>query len=291
MKTIIITGSNGFIGSNLVNSLSKTNKLILLLRIKNNSKKIKHILNKNISFKYFNNNNDLKNILKKIKASWLIHCATHYIKDHQPNDISKIINSNIEFGTILLDNFKIMGIENFINLSTVWEDYNGVKNNPNNLYSAAKQAFEKIINYYQINNLKINFYNLMLSDTYGKNDKRKKLITVLKKNIINNKETKIISKNLYINLLNVTDIVSGISILLKKKIKPGKYSLINKETIKIIDLIKQLQKELKFKTKIKWLSTKIIREKIFNYDSLPNWKSKNSDKDDLVKFILNDNKN
>jgi len=248
-------------------------------------------LNKNISFKYFNNNNDLKNILKKIKASWLIHCATHYIKDHQPNDISKIINSNIEFGTILLDNFKIMGIENFINLSTVWEDYNGVKNNPNNLYSAAKQAFEKIINYYQINNLKINFYNLMLSDTYGKNDKRKKLITVLKKNIINNKETKIISKNLYINLLNVTDIVSGISILLKKKIKPGKYSLINKETIKVIDLIKQLQKESKFKAKIKWLSTKIIREKIFNYDSLPNWKSKNSDKDDLVKFILNDNKN
>ena len=291
MKTIIITGSNGFIGSNLVNSLSKTNKLILLLRIKNNSKKIKHTLNKNISYKYFNNNNDLKNILKKIKASWLIHCATHYIKDHQPNDISKIINSNIEFGTILLDNFKIMGIENFINLSTVWEDYNGVKNNPNNLYSAAKQAFEKIINYYQINNLKINFYNLMLSDTYGKNDKREKLITVLKKNIINNKETKIISKNLYINLLNVTDIVSGISILLKKKIKPGKYSLINKETIKIIDLIKQLQKELKFKAKIKWLSTNIIREKIFNYDSLPNWKSKNSDKDDLVKFILNDNKN
>ena len=78
---------------------------------------------------------------------------------------------------------------------------------------------------------------------------------------------------------------------MKKKIKPGKYSLINKETIKVIDLIKQLQKESKFKAKIKWLSTKIIREKIFNYDSLPNWKSKNSDKDDLVKFILNDNKN
>ena len=291
MKTIIITGSNGFIGSNLVNSLSKTHKLILLLRIKNNPKRVEHIFNKNLSFKYFNNNNDLKNILKKIKATWLIHCATHYIKTHQPNDISKIINSNIEFGTILLDNFKIMGIKNFINLSTVWEDYNGVKNNPNNLYSAAKQAFEKIINYYQINNSKINFYNLMLSDTYGKNDKREKLINVLKKNINNNKETKIISKNLYINLLNVTDIVSGISILLKKKIKPGKYSLINMETIKIIDLIKQLQKESKFEAKIKWLSTKVIKEKIFDYDSLPNWKSKNSDNGDLVKFILDDYKN
>ena len=63
------------------------------------------------------------------------------------------------------------------------------------------------------------------------------------------------------------------------------------ETIKIIDLIKQLQKESKFEAKIKWLSTKVIKEKIFDYDSLPNWKSKNSDNGDLVKFILDDYKN
>ena len=288
MNTIIITGSNGFIGSNLVNKLSTTHKLILLVRVKSKSKKTKYIFNKNISFKFFKNNTELKNLLKKIKGSWLIHCATHYVKKHQSNDIAKIINSNIELGTILLDNLNIMGTKNFINFSTIWENYNGIKNNPHNLYSASKQAFEKIINYYQINNKKINFYSLVISDTYGANDKRQKLISVLKKNIINKKETKIISKNLHINLLNVNDIVSGVFILLKSKIKPGKYSMINKIPFKAIDLIQQIQKRVKSQVKIKWLSSKKIKEKIYNYKSLPGWKPRNTNIDDLIKFILRD---
>tara|TARA_B110001452_G_scaffold155322_2_gene129241 strand:- start:871 stop:1743 length:873 start_codon:yes stop_codon:yes gene_type:complete len=290
MKTIIITGSNGFIGSNIVNALSKKNKLILLLRIKKNSKKVKHIYHKNILFKYFKNYSELRIILKKTTASWVIHCATHYVKNHKSDDVSKIINSNIEFGTVLLDNLNIMGVKNFINFSTVWENYNGIKDNPNNLYSASKQAFEKIINYYQIKNLKINFYNLMISDTFGDNDKRLKLISVLKKNIILKKETKIISKNLYINLLNVSDIISGILILLSNKIKPGKYSLINKKTFKSISLIKEIQKK-KLKIKIRWLSSKVIKEKIYNYKYLPKWKSKNSNINSLIRFILDDYKN
>ena len=288
MNTIIITGSNGFIGSNLVNTLSKTHKLILLVRVKSKSKKTKYIFNKNISFKFFKNNTELKNLLKKVKGSWLIHCATHYVKKHQSHDIAKIINSNIELGTILLDNLNVMGTKNFINFSTIWENYNGIKNNPHNLYSASKQAFEKIINYYQINNKKINFYSLVISDTYGANDKRQKLISVIKKNIINKKETKIISKNLHINLLNVNDIVSGVFILLKSKIKPGKYSMINKIPFKAIDLIQQIQKRIKSQVKIKWLSSKKIKEKIYNYKSLPGWKPRNTNIDDLIKFILRD---
>ena len=288
MNTIIITGSNGFIGSNLVNKLSTTHKLILLVRVKSKSKKTKYIFNKNISFKFFKNNTELKNLLKKIKGSWLIHCATHYVKKHQSNDIAKIINSNIELGTILLDNLNIMGTKNFINFSTIWENYNGIKNNPHNLYSASKQAFEKIINYYQINNKKINFYSLVISDTYGANDKRQKLISVLKKNITNKKETKLISKHLHINLLNVNDIVSGVFILLKSKIKPGKYSMINKIPFKAIDLIQQIQKRVKSQVKIKWLSSKKIKEKIYNYKSLPGWKPRNTNIDDLIKFILRD---
>ena len=290
MKTIIITGSNGFIGSNLVEALSQKYKLILLLRNKNNLKRINYTFKKNISLKFFRNNSELNIILKKIKALWLIHCATHYVKQHNSADIIKIINSNIEFGTILLDNLNTIGVKNFINFSTIWENYDGIKDNSNNLYSASKQAFEKIINYYKFNNKKINFYKLIISDTYGKKDKRKKLINILKKNITRKKETKIISKNLFINLLNVNDIITGIHILLENNIKPGKYNMINKKKFNISKLIKQIQKKIKFKLKIKWLSSKKIDEKIYKYKSIPSWKPSVSGIDDLTKFLLKDYK-
>ena len=284
MKTIIITGASGFIGSNLTGVLSKKYKLILLLRYKKKIQKNNFILNNNISVRYFKDNKQLKTILKKIKASTLIHCATYYIKKHQPEDLIKIVNSNIEFGTILLDNLDTIGIKKFINFSTIWENYNGIKNNPNNLYAASKQAFEKIINYYQIKNKKIGFYNLMISDTYGKNDKRKKIINVLKKNINKGEETTIISKNLYINLLDIKDIISGVSHLLQKKIMPGKYILINKKNFKMIDIICKI----KTKIKIKWSGSKVIKEKIYNYKPLSGWKPKYSSMDDLIKFISKD---
>ena len=290
MKTIIITGANGFIGSSLVDALSQKYRLILLLRNKNNLKKTNYIFNKNISLKFFKNNNELSIMLKEIKAPWLIHCATHYVKQHNFHDITKIINSNIEFGTILLDNLNIMGVKNFINFSTIWENYDGIKDNSNNLYSASKQAFEKIINYYDASNEKINFYKLIISDTYGEKDKRKKLINILQKNMTDKKRMKIISKNLFINLLNVNDIISGIHALLENNIKAGKYNMINKDKFNIYKLINKIQKTIKFKLNIKWLSSKKIDEKIYKYKSLPGWKPGASSLDDLVKFVLKDYK-
>ena len=89
-----------------------------------------------------------------------------------------------------------MKVKKFINFSTVWEDYDSLKENPYNLYSAYKLAFSKIINFYKKNLSKIKFYELMISDTFGHNDERIKIINVIKKNYKKNKTTKLKSKNL-----------------------------------------------------------------------------------------------
>ena len=68
---------------------------------------------------------------------------------------------------------------------------------------------------YQKKNKNIKFLNLVISDTFGLGDKRKKLVNLLKTNYKRNLVTKIISKNLYINLLNVKDIISAIKLILK----------------------------------------------------------------------------
>ena len=75
------------------------------------------------------------------------------------------------------------------------------------MYSAYKAGFGKIISFYKKENKNIKFLNLVISDTFGLRDKRKKLVNLLKTNYKKNLVTKVISKNLYINLLNVKDII------------------------------------------------------------------------------------
>ena len=211
MNKILLTGSTGFIGSQLLKNFTLNNKVYVIIRKKNYNSKNKNIIN--IPFKDFDK---LNKDLKKIKVDTVIHCATHYVKNHQYNDLKKLSESNILLGNIILENLQKMNVKKFINFSTVWTHYDGKEGNFFNLYSVYKQYFNNIINYYSKSLKKIKFFNLVISDTFGKGDKRKKLINILKKNYKKNKSTSIISKNLSMNLLNVSDIVLAVDQILKK---------------------------------------------------------------------------
>ena len=188
-------------------------------------------------------------------------------------------------GNVILENLKNMKVKKFINFSTVWEDSNSIINNSENLYAAYKKSFSIILGFYKKNLTKVKFYELMLSDTFGKNDLRNKIINTLKKNYSSGKTTKVISRNLYLNLLNVLDVIKAINLILKKKIIPKKYLLKNKSYIKIFDLIKIFNKKNKKKIKIKWISNKLLKKRIYPYDNLSGWKPSNSNIGDIINHI------
>ena len=280
VKKILLTGSTGFIGSELLADLSKDNKIYIILR---KNKKI--LKNKNVTKVIYSNFKNLNKELSKLRINTIIHCATHYVKRHTFDDIQKLNVSNILFGNVMLENLKIMQVKTFINFSTVWENYDGKKGNYYNLYSAYKDSFLNIINYYKKKYNKIKFLNLVISDTFGQNDKRKKIINVLKSNYKKKRKTKIISQNLYINLLNVNDVKNAIFLILKGRYKSGTYSLQNNKSFKIKDIISDVNKYQKQKIKIEWLSNKILKEKIYKFKPLKNWKPYNSKIKDVVKII------
>lgn len=285
-KKILITGGSGFVGYNLILRLVNKHNLIIVVRKKN--KKFTHLTKKKkIKLIIYKSANQINNQLKKIKVDAVIHCATHYCKFHKFSDIKKMNDSNIVLGNIILENYNKLKFDKFINFTTVWENYNGIKGKPANLYSAYKQSFSNILNYYDLELKKTNFYNLFLSETFGKNDNRKKIISVIKKNYKNNKVSKIISKNLYLNLLNIEDICAAIEIILNKKIKSGNYILKNNVYTKLNDLIKLIERKKCRKIKVVWQKNKVLKEKLYKYRNLPYWKPNNSKLKDLVEFILN----
>ena len=133
---------------------------------------------------------------------------------------------------------------------------------------------------------KINFLNLTLSDTFGLKDKRNKLVNILRLNYKKNRVTKIVSRNLYMNLLNVTDVENAIDLILKRNYRSDTYILENNRNFKVIDLINNINKKRK-KIKVKWLSNKILKEKTYKFTVLKNWKPINSKIEDIVKIITN----
>jgi len=280
VNKILLTGSTGFIGSALVKNLSQNNKIYVILRKK---KEIK--LSNKINKIFFVNYSDLDKKIKKIKIDIIIHCATHYVKNHKTNDLEKLSNSNILLGNILLDNLTNMKVKKFINFTTVWENFNGKKNNFYNLYSVYKKAFSHLIDYYKARLKNVKFYNLTISDTFGQLDKRKKIINILKINYQKNLVTKVTSKNLFLNLLNVEDIINAVKIILKNKSKSGSYLLKNTKNYSISEIVNEINKNMSKKIKVEWLSKKNIKEKIYKQPKLQNWYPKKSKLKNLLEII------
>ena len=286
-KNILITGASGFVGSHVLDDCLKNNFNVYAI-FRSSEKNVNFAKNykKKIHPIFYNNIYEIKSKLTIHKIDYVIHCATHYIKRHEHKDIENIIKSNVLFSTILLDAIVNTKIKKFINIGTVWQHFNDTKNLALNLYAATKQSFECIFNYYKNQYKKIKFYNILLTDTFGIEDKRKKLIPILLKNFNNKNQNKInIPRNLSMNLVDINDVVKCLNILLNKNIESNNYVIKSKQDVKIFDLINFLNNNLKKKIKINWLkNTK--NHKIINLKNLLK-KEKNINKKILK--IFNEN--
>ena len=283
-QKILITGSTGFVGSNILNLLLKKNVYIYdVLRNKNKkNKKIRDLKkNKNYSPIFYKKFNDLERELKKIKIDIVINCATYYTGKNDIKNIENLVQTNIIFCSVILESLKNK-IKKFINFGSMMEYSQGNHFSPKNFYAITKYSFQKIEEFYKLNNKKIKFYDLKLYETYGDNDVRKKIIPTIIKNYFRNESVKIVSKNLKMNFIHIESLTKAIYMIIFNKIKEGEYCLKNNRFIKIQKLINTLNKKLNKKIKTKYLSSKNIINSTKQLKNFPYW----NDKKNLEEFLL-----
>ena len=284
-KNILITGSTGFIGSNITNNLLLKKKVCIydILRSKNKrNKKIKaYKKNKNYIPIFYKKFSELERKLKKIKIDIVINCATYYTGKNNVKDIENLVQTNIIFCSIILEILK-KKIKKFINFGSMMEYSKGNNFSPKNFYAITKYSFQKIGEFYKLHNKNIKFYNLKLYETYGENDVRKKIIPTIIKRYTQNKKVKIVSKNLKMNFVHIDSLVKAIYMIIFNKIKGGEYGVKNNKFIKIQKLINSLNKKLKKKIKTQYLSLKNITNSNKKLKNLPYW----NDKINLEDFLL-----
>ena len=289
MKNFLVTGASGFIGNNFLEKFSNNSSFyyIFLKNTKKNKKFKNSFKDKNKKFIYFRKDSEIYTSIKKLKINFFINFATYYTKDNNFKNTEKLIKSNILFPSLILESINKKYLKKVITFGSMQEHHQNKEYMPDCLYAATKKSLDKLFFFYKINLNKIKFYNLKFYETYNANDKRKKLIPMIKKNYINNLTTSLASRNLNLNFLHVDDVCRAVNTIINKNIKSGEYQIQAKKFSNPKKLIDKFNKK-NFK-KIKYITKdNNIFNINYNLKKLTYWKQ-TIDIENNFNYLLNEN--
>ena len=208
-NNILITGATGFIGSHLVKKFIRMNYNVhIIVRPESNVELNKDYLDKVILHEYSSDYASIEKAILLSKPDVVFHIASAFIAQHKDFEIEKLINSNILFGSYILEAMANHNVKKFINTGSSWQHYEDKNYSPVNLYAATKQAFEDVIKYYSEIGA-IQTIHLKLFDTYGKDDNRPKLMKLLKSCRQNNHPLEMSEGNQLLDLVYIDDVINA----------------------------------------------------------------------------------
>jgi nucleoside-diphosphate-sugar epimerase len=266
---IIVTGGNGFLGSNIVKKFIKEKNNLLVFSKNNNN--LLDVLDK---INYISSNSDelilYKNTIIEFKPDAVIHCG--WFGGNKYNDINDIkqfhdnIPSSIKLIELLSELDKkpsFIGFGSFSEYGTIFKQATeDDTENPTNLYGLSKLTFK---NYSKLlcNQYNINWTWIRPCFVYGPNDVKTRLIPRLINKFINNENITLDECNSTLDYLYVEDFVRYVyQLTLKKSI--GIYNLCSGNEYKLKDVINLIKSLTNSSSEIVFDSS-INRGASFNY--------------------------
>lgn len=208
---ILVTGSSGFVGTHLCARLQREHHNVFYLARPHNFTQVPGA-DGNTFFFANNNIGALMLYLRQNQIEGIIHLASLYLQSHQEKDIPVLIQSNVYFGTAILEAASNADVKWFINTGTIWQNFNAPDGSdqycPVNLYAATKQAFMDVAKFYS-ETTDIRICTLKLCDTYGPNDTRRKIYALFEENARTGKLLRMSAGEQKMDILHIDDVVEG----------------------------------------------------------------------------------
>lgn len=174
LKTALVTGGNGYLGSVLVRHLVECGFTVHAIAHKNRQVLDRvlpegqiHVLTGDLS--------DTVELTGRLKPDAIFHLATDQTEPKDIGGMLHILQNNLALGTALLQGAALCPKSPvFLNAGTYWQFADPDYIAGNSFYAATKQAFHDILLYFR-RAYKIRSTTLILYDTIGLTDPRSKL--------------------------------------------------------------------------------------------------------------------
>ena len=289
---ILLTGATGFIGKEFIRLLQNYYEIIALVR---DSSDILVLKNTNCKIVIFSDYKEINDIFINNNIDGVVHFASNIVIEHKLSDIEYLIDSNITFGTYLLEACKCTNVKWFINTGTFWQNFESDRYNPVNLYAASKEAFENIAKYYTETSNLI-FTTIKLNDTFGINDTRNKIFNLWYQISQNGESLNMSEGEQIIDISYIEDIINAYKILIEHLNLDNKYDfnneifvVTNNEKVSLKELSKIFEDVTSSKLNINW-GERYYRERevMMPYSVgkiVPNWNQKYSLRQAIQKTI------
>ena len=179
VSTALVTGATGFVGSHLAHRLVSSGwQVHIVVRPDSSLRQLEAVKNQLTVHIHDGTMEQMLAIMEVSKPEVVFHLASLFLSQHAPRDVAPLVNSNVLFGTQLVESMVTVGVGRLLNTGTSWQHYENEDYNPVCLYAATKQAFEDILKFYTESTL-LRAVTMILFDTYGPSDPRPKLVNLL----------------------------------------------------------------------------------------------------------------
>ncbi|MFA6332004.1 MAG: NAD-dependent epimerase/dehydratase family protein [Methanoregula sp.] len=214
IKTILLTGATGFLGSHLLEALIQHDyRVVILKRSFSNTWRIDHLIQE---VKWYDIDKvPLEKAFEEQKIDAVIHTAVNYGRANER--VSDIVDNNLIFGLRVLESAASAQTRFFFNTDTMHDKYLSD-------YTMAKKQFSEWLKIFGETG-KIHAINFRIEHMYGPKDDNKKFGTWLLEQMLSNKdEIRLTAGEQQRDFIFITDIVNAYLLCLQQADKFQKFN-------------------------------------------------------------------
>ena len=212
LPSLVITGSTGFLGRHFIDSdFARLHDIYRVVRaerfeqLTSSEQKSKRYIRSSASV------NEIMDFFGLIQGPInVIHLATQFSSQHLPCNVQPMLDTNVALPTKLAEALAQTRKDGlFLNISTLFQRFEGQEYSPLSLYASTKEAILRILDFYA-QSKQMSVVDLTVGDMYGFGDVRPKLIPYLVRALINEEVVTVGSGTQVLSLLHVKDAVRAL---------------------------------------------------------------------------------